>query len=306
MPEIQSFGYRSRDGEHTIYGELCMPVGESRGIVHIAHGITEHIGMYDGFLTFLADNGYIVVGHDHLGHGRSAPKAEDRGFFADEKGWELVATDIYKLTVMMKAKFPNLPYYLYGFSMGSFLVRTCLIRFPDCCDKALIVGTGAPNPTVLQAGYTFADTIVKRKGGRHVSRRLGKMVFASYNSHVENPRTPYDWVSTVDTAVDYYINEPLRASVPTAGLYRDMFGGIIFDTDKDNLDKMNKDLPVLFLSGSEDPVGGYGDGVYKAYRSFLNAGMKNVSLKIYGGARHQLLLEYNKFEVVDDILKFLK
>lgn len=285
---------------------ICKPSGAAKGIVQIAHGITEHIGMYDSFMTFLAEKGYIAVGNDHLGHGLSARDEQDKGFFSEERGWHICAADINKLTTLMKSRYPGLPYYYYGFSMGSYLIRTCLIKYPGCCDKALIVGTGFPAPSRLKAGYSLSNTVVRRKGNRYVSRLLGKMIFSSYNSHIEDQRTPYDWLSRVDSSVDDYMNDPLRTPAVKASLYRDMIGGIIFDCDKNNLDKMNKDMPVIFLSGSEDPVGDYGDGVYRTYKSFLNAGMKDVSLKIYGGARHQLLLEQNKDEVFDDILAFLK
>ncbi|MBQ4310365.1 MAG: alpha/beta fold hydrolase [Oscillospiraceae bacterium] len=306
MTETKDFSFRSRNRTNTIHCRICKPSGEAKGIVQIAHGITEHIGMYDSFMSYLAGKGYIAVGNDHLGHGLSAADEQDKGFFSEERGWHYCAADINKLSTLMKAKYPGLPYYYYGFSMGSYLVRTCLIKYPGCCDKALIVGTGFPAPSRLQAGYALTDTIVRRKGSRYVSRRVSKLIFSSYNSHIEDQRTPYDWLSRVDSSVDDYMNDPLRTGASTVSLYRDMFGGIIFDCDKNNLEKMNKDMPVLFLSGSEDPVGDYGDGVYRTYKSFLNAGMKNVTLKIYGGARHQLLKEQNKDEVYDDILAFLK
>lgn len=304
MPDFKYFSFRSHDRINRIHSCICFPDTSPCGIVQISHGITEHIGMYSSFMSFLSENGFIAAGNDHLGHGLSVSNDSDRGFTATENGWDHTAADIYRLSQIIKAKYPELPYFYFGFSMGSFLVRTCLIRYPDCCDAAVIAGTGFPTGSLVYAGYKIADSAARRKGVRYVSSGLSRLVFKPYNSRIEAPRTPKDWVSRDADEVDRFIADPLCSFAPSVGMYRDMFGGIIYVSDKNNIAKMDKDTPVFFISGSEDPVGSYGDGVYASFKAFLGAGMRNATMKLYGGARHALLMEYCRDEVQKDIVDF--
>ncbi len=153
MPDLKYFSFRSHDRINRIHSCIYLPDTVPCGIVQISHGITEHIGMYASFMSYLAENGFIAVGNDHLGHGLSVKNDSDRGFTAAENGWDHTAADIYRLTQIVKVKYPGLPYFYYGFSMGSFLVRTCLIRYPDCCDAAVIAGTGFPLSSLVDMKY---------------------------------------------------------------------------------------------------------------------------------------------------------
>lgn len=306
MQEFKDFTFPSSNGKNTIHARMCLPDTEPRGIVQIAHGIAEHIERYDGFMEFLAGHGFIAVGNDHLGHGASYDDPEDRGFFCENDGWNYVVDDMDALHEIMCRDYPGLPYIFFGHSMGSFLTRTYLIRYPDKPDLAIICGTGHQQKAVAMSGYGIAQTAVKIYGPRKNGEMLNNIAFGSYNKKYDDVRTPFDWISRDPAVVDAYIEDPKCGFIPTVSLFRDMMGGILFITDPANIDKMNKELPVMFISGWADPVGEYGNGVKRAFEAFRSAGMKHIHIKLYPGPRHELLNEINRDEVMNDIIFWLE
>ena len=305
MAHMSEFKFLSSDGQTELYAREYRPEGEAVGIVQIVHGIAEHIARYDAFASFLADHGYIVVLHDQLGHGQSAPDEAHLGFFCEENGWEKAVQDIRTLHDKPEERYPGKPYFLYGHSMGSFLARTYLIRFRTGLDGAVISGTGHQSAALVSAGKAMSALDIRRNGAMHKSDFLNKMAFGSYNDKFENPRTVSDWLSRDEAAVDLYNEDPLCGFIPTASLLHDMMCGISFITKQKNIDRMKKDLPILFVSGDCDPVGEQGRGVIRAYKCFLKAGMKDVTMKLYHGGRHEMLNEINRAEVYEDVLSWL-
>ncbi len=305
MATMSETTFLSSDGRTQLYAREYRPEGEAVGIVQLVHGIAEHIARYDAFASFLADNGYIVVAHDQLGHGKSIGDASTQGFFSAEDGWSKAVQDIHTLHEKTAARFPGKPYFLFGHSMGSFLARTYLIRFGAGLDGAIISGTGQQSPLLITGGRVMSDMEIRRHGATYQSELLNNMAFGSYTKQLENVRTPCDWLSRDSAVVDQYIADPLCGFVPTAGLLRDMMGGIGFISKQKNMDRMRKDLPVLFISGDCDPVGEQGKGVIRAYKGFLKAGLTDVTMKLYHGGRHEMLNETNKEEVYQDILGWL-
>ena len=305
MPEFRDFYYESSTGKNKIHARICTPDGTPRGIVQIAHGIAEHIGRYEGFMRFLAENSYVAVGNDHLGHGKSASCPEELGLFAEKDGWNFVVEDMKKLQELTKEQFPNLPYIFFGHSMGSFLTRTFLILHPDLYDAAILSGTGHQSPALVNGGYLAAELMTKINGPRASGKALNDMAFGSYCKKIDDPRTPFDWLSRDNGAVDEYIASPLCGFICKTSLYRDMMGGLKFLTNRRNISKMNKKHPIYFMSGAEDPVGDYGAGVEKAYKAFCDAGLTDVMIRLYPGGRHEMLNEINRDEVMQDILNWL-
>ena len=236
---------------------------------------------------------------------RSFESEEDKGFFTEKDGWDHVVRDMHKLHELLTEEYPELPCFLFGHSMGSFLARTYIIRYPDELTGAIICGTGQQSPALVGAGKAMAGMICGLRGVKHKSDMLNKTAFGKYNEGFETVRTPCDWLSRDKANVDKYIADPLCGFVPTAGLFRDMMGGISFIGKPENIEKMRKDLPVFFIAGDKDPVGENGKGVQKAYDLFKGAGMKDVTLKLYPDCRHELLNELNKDEVMADILGWL-
>ena len=305
MPEFREFFYESSTGKNKIRARMCIPDGSPKGVVQIAHGIAEHIDRYEDFMRFLAENAYVAVGNDHLGHGKSIARLDEQGIFAENNGWSFVVEDMKKLREQVREQFPNIPYIFFGHSMGSFLTRTFLILHPDLYDAAILSGTGHQSAALINGGYLAAELMTKLKGPRASGQALNDMAFGSYCKRIENPRTPFDWLSRDNETVDRYIADPLCGFVCKTSLYRDMMGGLKFLTNHKNIGKMNKKPPIYFMSGAEDPVGDYGAGVEKAYKAFCNAGLTDVMIRLYPGGRHEMLNEINRDTVKQDILNWL-
>lgn len=305
MPSFQDFYFQSSTGRTSIHALKCVPDSKPRAVVQIAHGIAEHIDRYRPFMEFLADNGFVVAGNDHLGHGKSIRVPEEQGFFAEKDGWWRVVDDMDKLHDIMSNEYPELPYVLFGHSMGSFLTRTYLIKHPDKYDGVILSGTGHQSPALVLGGNAAASVMAKLNGAMGDGAKLDSLAFGTYLNKIESPRTKFDWLSRDTEQVDKYIADPLCGFVGKIGLYRDMMQGIKFITDKKNIAQMNKEKPVYFMSGDGDPVGDYGKGVERAYKAFCDAGLHDVFMRLYPGGRHEMLNETNKEQVYQDILSWL-
>lgn len=305
MPSFQDFYFQSSTGRTSIHALKCVPDSKPRAVVQIAHGIAEHIDRYRPFMEFLADNGFVAAGNDHLGHGKSIRVPEEQGFFAEKDGWWRVVDDMDKLHDIMSKEYPELPYVLFGHSMGSFLTRTYLIKHPDKYDGVILSGTGHQSPALVLGGNAAASVMAKLNGAMGDGAKLDSLAFGTYLNKIENPRTKFDWLSRDAEQVDKYIADPLCGFVGKIGLYRDMMQGIKFITDKKNIAQMNKEKPVYFMSGNGDPVGDYGKGVERAYNAFCDAGLHDVFMRLYPGGRHEMLNETNKEQVYQDILSWL-
>ena len=297
--------FLSSDGRTQIHVRRCAPAGAPRAVVQIAHGIAEHVERYDDFAAYLAGHGILVAANDHLGHGRSVLTEADLGFFGPRGGWDLAVGDMRKLYELVHAEHPDTPYFLFGHSMGSFLARSYLIKYPSGLTGAVLSGTAQQPPAVLAAGRLMAKREAKKYGARYRSDKLYQMAFGSYNKGFRPQRTNSDWLSRDPEAVDRYEADPLCGYVPSAGMLADMMEGMAFNQKRSNLKRMQKDLPVLFLSGDMDPVGANGKGVLLAYQSFLDAGMTDVSLKLYHEGRHEMLNELNRAAVYADVLGWI-
>ena len=302
MAEFTDFTFESSTGKNRIHARMIRPEGEVRGVVQIAHGIAEHINRYDEFMEFLAGNGFVACGNDHLGHGQSIESDYDKGIFAPKNGWKYVVSDMVRLHDKMAADFPGVPYILFGHSMGSFLARTYLIDYPEKYDLAILSGTGMQSSAVVAAGYVIANVLTKINGARSDGQKMNDIAFSSYCDKIENPKTPFDWLSRDEANVQKYIDDPLCGFVAKTSLYRDMMGGILYISSQSNIDKMNKNKPVYLMSGSADPVGEYGKGVEKTYKAFCSAGLRDVMIRLYPEGRHEMLNETNKEQVMQDIL----
>lgn len=306
MPSFSDSYFLSGNGKTNIRVRRSAPDGDIRGIVQIAHGIVEHIERYDEFAAFLANNGFLVVGNDHLGHGKSINDESELGFFAEEGGWDIAVGDMEKLHDMVAEEHPGVPYFLFGHSMGSFLARTYIILHRSGLDGVILSGTGQQPKALVLGGKMLGKMEMKKRGATYKSQMLNDMAFGGYNKSFETPRTISDWLSRDEEVVDKYMDDPLCGYIPSAGLFHDMMCGIEFIGKKRNVARMKKDLPVYFVSGDKDPVGENGKGVLRVYRSFLNAGMQDVTMKLYHEGRHEMLNELNRDEVYKDILNWLE
>ncbi len=306
MINLSEFTFLSSDGVTTLHA-MEWGCESPRAVLQLAHGVAEHISRYDHFARFLAAQGFVVVGHDHLGHGGSLPQDGTPVFFSEDDGWTKVVDDVFALSRLMRGKYPDLPYFLLGHSMGSFIARTLLIRYPDAVDGAIIMGTGWNAAPVVTAGRTIAALLGKFHGKRAVSNLITNLAFGSYNKAFAPNRTGFDWLSVDTNNVDRYIADPLCGQDTTIGLFYDMLGGFRFNQSAENLKKMRKNTPVLLISGADDPVGAMGKGVEQTRDAFLAAGMQQVSTVLYPQLRHEILNETaHRQTVYDDILHWLE
>ncbi len=281
------------------------PKGEIRAVVQIIHGIAEFIERYDDFALHLNSLGFLVVAEDHMGHGRSVGKEGIQGYF--HGGWFAAVEDSVNLLKKTREEFPQLPYILFGHSMGSFMTRTILAKYPDAgISAAVICGTGWQPRALLPGAIQVCQAVCDRVGEQNPSYWLQDLVFGSYNAHVEHPRTEYDWLTRDKKIVDAYIAHPSCGFTASSGLLRELLKGILYVEKPENLGRMKKDLPVLFVAGGEDPVGSYGKGVKKAAEAFKKAGMQDVQLRLFPLCRHEILNEINREEIYEFISRWME
>jgi alpha-beta hydrolase superfamily lysophospholipase len=305
MVNRQNLGFRSSDGIHTVHALLWEPEEPICGVVQLVHGVAEHIGRYDAFAQFLADQGYVVAGDDHLGHGHTVQDESELGWFAEADGWDMLVRDEKKLHDLLQKRYPNVPMILLGHSMGSFISRTYLGYYPQDFDACILSGTGHYAPVVCGAGKVLAKAEIKRHGSKYRSKALQSIAFGGYLKGIDDPIGPNDWICRDEAVIRAYGQDPLCGFTATAGLMYDMMDGLSIICRKEHLASMRKTMPVLFISGAADPVGGWSKGVNQVADLFTQAGMKRVTVKLYPGARHEVLNELNRGEVWQDVAFWL-
>ena len=305
MREPREFSYPSSDGSHTVHAMEWLPQGQHRAVVQIVHGVAEYVGRYDHVARFLTERGFLVCGEDHLGHGKTVDDGK-YGYFGPRGGWDLVVRDIRRLRELQGEKYPGVPYVMLGHSMGSFLTRTYLIRWPGTVDGAVLSGTGQEPAPLVALGKALAGGLCLLRGGDSVSPLVNAMSLGAYNKKFAPNRTGADWISRDEAVVDTYLKDPLCTFMPTVAMFRDMMGGLQYIADRNNLARMDKETPVYFLSGDRDPVGAMGKGVEKVVRMFRKAGCRDVSVKLYPEGRHEMFNELNRDEVMADLLAWLE
>ena len=269
-------------------------------VLQICHGMIEYIDRYDGFARYMAERGFVVVGNDHLGHGKSVCTDDDLGFFKDKNPGEALAKDAHHLTVLIKKMYPGIPYYLAGHSMGSFVTRRYICDYGYELDGVIVMGTGhQPAPMVL-AGKMLADAVRLIKGDRYRSRLISKIMFGTYNKRIKNVRTVNDWLTRDEAVVDEYNAGKLTTFLFTVNGYRELMNMILYVRKPRNIERIPKNLPMLMISGLDDPVGEYGKGVYRAYNSY-HGHIDDIDLRLYEDCRHELCNELNKEEIYEEI-----
>ncbi len=281
------------------------PKGEAKGVVQLTHGIAEHSARYAEFAEFLAGEGYAVASEDHMGHGESISDALPRGCIRG--GWDAMTADVHALTRRTRERWPGLPFFLLGHSMGSFLARTSLYTYPQEALKGCILSGTAWQPgPVLAAGRLIAAGEARSRGADTPSEKLQKLMFGAYGKQFPGETSPDAWICSDPAVVARYGADPLSGFVPGAGLIEAMLEGIARNQKKENLAKMPKELPVLFIAGTRDPVGANGKGVKQSFDAFRKAGMRDVALKLYEGDRHEVLNEKDKAKVWAEVLTWLE
>ena len=307
MTNMTEFAFLSTDGKTQLHGMRWEPEGGSvRAVLQICHGVAEHIARYDAFARYLNGLGIAVVGHDHLGHGLSLPEGGTPVYFGEGNTWNTVVDDIYVLHQRIRLWYPDVPLCIMGHSMGSFLTRTYLIRYPGTVKAAVIMGTGWQPKAVIAGGMAVAKAVGAVVGENGTSDLVTNLAFGAYNKLFAPNRTSCDWLSADEDNVDAYMADPLCGADATVGLFRQMLSGIRFNQKLSNLRQMDPRIPVLFVAGEKDPVGDCGNGVRRTYQDFRRAGVQDCTLKLYPGLRHEILNEKaQQQQIFEDIGQWL-
>lgn len=282
---------------------LWAPEGSPKAVLLISHGMAEQIDRYDRLAKHLNQEGYLVAGYNHLGHGPEAPLL---GWFAKSQGWSQAVGDLKQVMDWLAAQHPGLPRVLLGHSMGSFLAREYVLRFPESLDALVLCGTGW-YPSTLTAPALLVARVQKALGKDRVkSALLDKLAFSRHNKPFKKDGiTPFDWLSRDEEEVRKYVDDPYCGFVFTTGGFYDLFSGLKALSDTSRLQAVPKALPIYLLSGDKDPVGAFGAGVKTVYHQYRDAGVTDLQMKLYEGGRHEMFNETNKEEVMDDLAAWL-
>ena len=306
MAQKREFTYLSADGKTKIHAVEWKPdQGEPTAVLQIVHGMVEFIGRYEEFAEYLTERGFAVVGHDHLGHGASVASKEDYGFFSEKNGNAAVLRDIHHLKKLTEKTCGDLPYYMLGHSMGSFLLRQYLCLRGGEIDGAVIMGTGTKPVPLLKLGRVLCRGLAAIFGWHHRSLLIDRMAFGGYNKHFKPARTTADWLTKDEAIVDRYLADERCTFRFTLNGYYNLFYSMEQASWEENLRRMPKELPILFVSGRADPVGDFGRGVEKVWSRFRSVGMQKVSQKLYDTDRHEILNETDREDVYQDLADWL-
>lgn len=292
--------FKSSNNEHDIHGHIFFPDSDPKGIFHILHGMREHIGRYREFEEYMVSEGYIVCGCDMAGHGLST-KDNRFGYFSEKDGHITIYNDVVTMHEILKNRFPDMPYILFGHSMGSFLARYFCARYNPNIDAAIFSGTGYANPTALSFASAFARLLIIFNGKEKQSAFLTRLTTDSYNKHFRPNLSPSDWLTRDTEKAEEYNNDKLNQFMFTYPAYRDLFELFKAVSKKSWAKQMNPELPIYIFSGSMDPVGSFSKGVIKVCKMLYSAGNQDVTLKLYEGGRHEMLNEINRSEVYEDV-----
>lgn len=304
----EEFYYDSRDKKSRLHAVRYTPDDRDsvRCIVQIVHGMAEYVERYEEFAEFLTERGIVVVGEDHMGHGKSVGKDGRYGYFCEQDPATVLVRDVHRLKKATAELYPNVPYVMVGHSMGSFITRNYMFRYGTGIDGAVILGTGMQHRAVLVLSRTVAAIQGMIFGSDKKGKLLDKLAFGAYNRRIANPATAADWLSRDGERVRQYLEDPLCGFMFTINGFQTLFELISRLYHSENLERIPKKLPVFLASGDADPVGDYGKGVRKAYISLRAVGLEDIKVKLYEGGRHELLNETNRQDVMQDIYRWME
>ena len=297
----EEFFYPSKDLNNKIHGICWIPEGEIKAVLQILHGMCEHIDRYHDFACFLAEQGICVVGNDHLGHGKSVKDQKWLGYFGEPDGNAWVIGDIHSLREKMQKKYENVPYFMLGHSMGSFLLRQYLGRYSEGLSGAVVMGTGNQPGPVLAAGKMVCRLQAAFKGWEYRSKLINGFAIGAYEK-----KLGAGWISANEENLKKYAKDPLCGFIFTLNGFYHMFDGMSKMNAAENAGKIPKKMPVLFVAGEEDPVGDYGKGVRTVYEKYVKKGAKQAAIKLYPKDRHEILNEDDRQQVYEDLYAWME
>ena len=303
----EEFYYDSRDNRSQIHAVRYTPENrEPVCVVQIIHGMAEYFERYEEFAGFLTDQGCVVTGNDHLGHGKSLGEDKLYGYFCEQDPATVLVRDVHRLKKMTQQVYPGLPYVIIGHSMGSFILRNYLTMYGTGITGAVIMGTGYRTMSSMRA---VKLAVVFQKfflGAGHVSKFCDKVSFGSYNKRIPDAKTAFDWLCKDEESVQRYIDDPLCGNVFTLNGFQTLTELIMRANDPKRLQKSPAGLPLMVISGDADPLGEYGKGIPKVCEALRNAGVKDVEMHLCENGRHELLNEPERVQIMEEIFAWIR
>lgn len=309
MAKKETFQYLSKDGVTKIHGVKWIPEdGQWDAVLQLTHGMVEYIERYDLFADYMTKQGFLVVGHDHLGHGESVQTKEDWGFFAEKKGSDILVSDMHTLRKKMQKENEGKPYFMFAHSMGSYLLRKYITRYGEELSGAIICGTGSVPDLLTRTGMGVCRVLARFKGWHYRSKMVADMSFGGpYKKYdLTGKQADNSWLSKDVDSVKRYYSDPKCTYTFTLNGYKTLFDTVYYDNQMEYVQKTPKDLPLLLISGADDPVGDCGAGVKRVYEMYKEVGIKEISMKLYEGDRHEILNETDKEIVFADIYHWIQ
>lgn len=303
---VEHFTFLSKDGETKLHGVCWSPEkGEPRGILQITHGMVEYIERYDGFARYMNEKGFLVVGHDHLGHGQSVTDPSRWGYFGPNGSDTLVA-DMHGLRLRTREQYPVLPYFMLGHSMGSFLLRKYLYLHGEGLAGAIVMGTGSQPDAAVRTGKLLCSLLARLRGWDYRSRMIHNLAFAGNDKRFAGEGIRNSWLTRDLEVVKAYNATPACSFRFTLSGFYALFDTIWAINRPWNMGRMPRELPLFFVAGAEDPVGNFGSGVKKAFGIYQGLKMEDLTLKLYEKDRHEILNELDKTQVYEDIYRWIE
>ncbi|MCR5543676.1 MAG: lysophospholipase [Eubacterium sp.] len=304
----QNLTFLSSDGITNIHAVMLKPDGQPKAVIQLVHGMVEYIERYDNFAKFLNEQGFLVVGHDHLGHGQSVRSVEDWGYISEIAPARSLVRDIHKLRVLTSKKYPDIPYFILGHSMGSYLLRRYLAHKGPGLAGAIIVGTGSEPDVKVRSGLMLVRSTAQAKGWHFRSEKIKSLNFSGpykqYDLTGDDPTN--SWVCSDPEIMKKYFSDARCTFTFTLNGYEALLSTVLYVNQKKNISMIPTDLPILLTSGDMDPVGNMSKGVKNVYQQYVKAGISNIECKIYPGMRHEILNEPDKATVYADINNWIE
>lgn len=306
--KTENLEFKSKDGKTMIQAVCWIPdSGEYHSVLQIIHGMVEYKERYKPFAEFLTEHGFMVVAHDHLGHGESVLSQDDWGYMEQNDPAGTLVADIHTLRSMIQKENPQKAYFILGHSMGSYMLRKYLAKYGDGLDGAIVMGTGCVPDITTKLAIAITKIMAKKHGWRYRSAFVQNLTYGKpYKKYdVTGKDAKNSWLTKDTEIVKEYYSNPKCTFTFTLNAYRGLFEAVYFDNQPKNIDKIPKDLPILLVSGEDDPVGDLGEGVKKVYQMFQKAGIRDVVCRLYKNDRHEILNETDRETVFEDILLWL-
>ena len=302
----KSIHYVKMSDGYEIYTVVYKPQTPPIGHVHLLHGMAEHIGRYEEFALHLVTQGYIVSGNDHRGHGNSGQKQNQVGFFADKDGFERVTEDVREVLQDVRKDITCDKPILFAHSMGSFIGRRYIQKYGQSVSKIVLSGTGGPVGVSGSIGKWMAKGFGQFKGKQTENQLLNKLTFGKYNDAFKDSKSEFDWLSSDPKEVKKYIDDPFCGFVASNQFFVDLISGLQMIHHTKEIAHIPKDLPILLISGSMDPVSQNGKQIWVIAEQYKKAGLSDVTVLLIEGKRHELLMEIGKEETYEVITKWME